>query len=86
MTGQSVTEMLNDEVVKIVSNDSRKNGVTAQVDKFLAGIRAEFAKGSPRPAVERALESHRAVADRQNGSARALKKGQTGGGCAMLVS
>ena len=33
LTGQTVTELLNEELFKVVQNDSRRNGITSQICK-----------------------------------------------------
>lgn len=56
MTGQTVTELLNDELLKIVSNDPRRNGVTTQIQSFIKTVRDEFEQNAdPRRGVEKLM-------------------------------
>jgi hypothetical protein len=55
LTGQTVTELLNEELFKVVQNDSRRNGITSQISTFVQTIQTEYKKGSLRESVERMM-------------------------------
>ena len=55
LTGQTCTQLLSNELLKVVRNDSRKNGITSQIAAFHKYVRQEYDRGSPREAVEKSL-------------------------------
>ena len=59
LTGQSVTELLNDELLKVVQNDSRKNGITSQIKAFVNQVKQEYGQGSTRDDVAKILKRSR---------------------------
>ena len=68
LTGSTATQLLNAELLKLVQNDPRKNGITSQIKVFVKSIQVEFAKGSPRQVVERVLASRPALMRHMDGA------------------
>ena len=82
LTGQSVTEILDNDLLNIVCNDSRKNGITHQIKTFTSILRKEYEENAdPYEAVARTMTMRE---NEQNGLVKSNKR--RFGGRARMIS
>ena len=66
---EDVAESLNEYLIKVVQNDSRKNGISDQINTFIRRVQQDNEKGSVRDIVRRVLMNSRNAGGNGRGSA-----------------